>query len=231
MPGETVLKLDGVSLCYKNLSGRKVTALDDVSFSLNRGEILGVIGRNGSGKSTLLRLLAGIYQQDKGVIEKYSNSASLLSLKLGFIPHLSGRENAILSSMLHGFSRSKAINNLPEVVRFGELEEYIDNPLKTYSSGMVARLGFSVAYHIDPDILLVDEVLGVGDMEFRERSRTAILKKMHAGKTVVLVSHQLNTIKKLCQRVVWLERGKVKLIGEPDEVLRCYRRSKKPVRN
>ena len=197
-------------------------ALKDVSFEVQQGEVLGIIGRNGAGKSTLLRLLADITQPDVGLIERANVRASLLTLRVGFLPHLSGRENAILGGMVLGLHRKEAKERLPRILEFADLGEFIEQPLRTYSSGMKARLGFSVAFAVDPDILLVDEVLGVGDVEFKARSTEMMREKIKSDKTVVLVSHSTSLIKDLCDRVVWIEGGVSRAEGPTEEVMKEY---------
>jgi len=221
-----VLSLKEVGVSYKQRAGllkrRQFWALKNISFDLYHGETLGLIGRNGAGKSTLLRLLAGIISPERGRIISDGSQASLLSLQIGFIPYLTGRSNAILSGMLLGLQRNEVEKMMGQIVQFSELEDFIDQPIRTYSSGMKARLGFSVAFHTDPDILLVDEVLGVGDEDFRKKSTTAIRKKIHSNKTVVLVSHAPQIIRQLCDRVVWIEKGVVKMVDEAEKVMSDY---------
>ena len=208
---EAVLTLEDVSLCYRQgiLRRQEHWALRNINLTLHRGENLGVIGHNGSGKSTLLRLLSGIYAPDKGKIDHHGNRASLLSLQVGFLAHLTGRENAILSGMLLGKSREYMINVLPDIVEYTELARSIDKPLRTYSSGMKARLGFAVSYYADAEILLVDEILGVGDTSFREKSAATMRDRIASNNAVVLVSHNPKLIRSLCTRVIWLENGKI----------------------
>ncbi len=221
-----VLSVRSVGVTYRRRTGLlrhdRFEALRNVSFDLHQGESLGVIGGNGAGKSTLLKLLSGIIQPDKGEIVNRGHSAALLSLQLGFDPNLSGRDNAIVSGLLLGFRRKQVEQKLDEIIVFSELGEFIDNPLHTYSSGMRARLGFSVAFHIEPDILLVDEVLGVGDADFQRKSRAVMESKVASDKTIVLVSHSGYTIKKLCNRAVWIEHGETQLEGDPAEVVGAY---------
>ena len=197
-------------------------ALRDVSFDLFHGETLGILGHNGAGKTTLMRLIAGIYQPDRGEVIRTEYRASLLSLQVGFIPHLTGRENAILSGMLLGLKRKELESRMEKIISFSELEEFIDQPVHSYSTGMKARLGFGVAFQADPDILLVDEVLGVGDIDFREKSTLAMKDKIRSNKTVVIVSHSPGVMRELSDRIVWIERGKTIADGPPDEVLERY---------
>ena len=222
MTGEVVLALRQAGVSYKGKGRDDFWALRDVTFDVKRGETLGIVGRNGAGKSTLMRLLCGIYAPDEGHVEHYENSASLLSLRVGMVPHLSGRQNAILSAMFLGVPKKKILEAMDEIIEFTGLEEFIDMPLRTYSSGMKARLGFGVGFYADPDILLIDEVMGVGDFEFRQKSKLAMRQKIASDKTVVMVSHQAAAIRDMCDRVVWLDKGRVQEVGDPDEVLENY---------
>ena len=226
---EALLTLDQAGVSYKKCSlcskSSAYWALNDISFSLYRGETLGVIGRNGAGKSTLLRLLAGINKPDKGTIKNNNCKISLLTLQAGFIPQLTGRENAILSGMLLGISKKVIKSRMHEIMDFSELGEFIDQPISSYSTGMRARLGFSVAIQIDPDVLLIDEVLGVGDAVFRKKSSDVIRQRIRSNKTVVLVSHDQQTISKLCDRAVWIDKGYSKAEGDTKAVLKAYTRT------
>ncbi len=221
-----VIRLKNVGLAYRlqdRFKRKLYWALKDISFDVYQGETLGVIGRNGAGKSTLLRLLAGIVQPDAGTIEMSDLKVSLLAMRLGFIPHLSGRENIILGGMLLGLSRQEIKKKLPEIVDFAELGGFIDQPVHTYSAGMGARLGFAVANHADPDVLLIDETLSAGDARFKEKAAAAMQEKLSSNKTIVLVSHSIGTIKRFCNRVVWIDEGMVRVCGEVDEVIDEYR--------
>lgn len=197
-------------------------ALTDINLDVNRGETLGIIGRNGCGKSTLLKVLAGIMTPDSGTVDTRNNKVSLQTLAAGFDQELSGTDNAIISSMLLGHSHKEARANLDRINEFAELGDNFYEPVKTYSSGMRARLGFAVAITMHADVLMVDEVLGVGDANFRKKAEDAILDKINSEQTVVFVSHSAGQIQRLCDRVVWLERGKIKLIGETRPVLKEY---------
>ncbi len=229
--GSTVIRLDNAGVCYRRGLAtlfRRPTgfwALREITLDVFQGETLGVIGRNGAGKSTLLRLIAGIMRPDVGTISNPGLRAGLLSLQIGFLDHLSGRENAVLSGLLLGMRRREIEEKLDSIIQFADLEEFIDQPIATYSSGMRARLGFSVAFHADPDILLVDEVMGVGDSEFREKSKKVMIEKINSEKTVVLVSHSENLIREICQRVVWIEKGRTVQVGPTEEVLSAYNAS------
>ncbi len=190
---------------------------------LRQGEILGVVGRNGAGKSTLLKLLAGIIDQDRGeVVRKPHMTASLLALQVGFIPELTGRQNAILSCILLGLSRREAKRRIGNIFSYAEIEAAIDKPISSYSSGMRARLGFGVAMESDPEILLVDEVLGVGDAQFRRKSSELLHTRMTSGRSVVVVSHDINTLAQLCDRLMLVEDGCTTMEGSVDDVLNVY---------
>jgi lipopolysaccharide transport system ATP-binding protein len=231
MSGDTIIELKNVGVRYRRKAGfmrsNAFWALHDVSFDLKHGETLGVIGRNGAGKSTLLRLLAGILAPDTGSILRKTDKVSLLALQAGFIPALTGRENAVLSGILLGMSRAEVEARMDEMVRFAELEQFIDEPVRTYSSGMRARLGFTVAFQADPDVLLIDEVLGIGDASFKEKSSAAMHEKIASDKTVVIVTHHPETIMDLCDRVVWVNQGVTVEVGEPLAVVEHYQQSLK----
>lgn len=201
---------------------RPFWVLEDISFDLLHGETLGVIGRNAAGKSTLLRLLAGIIRHDRGTFVNYGYKAALLSLQTGFLPYLTGRQNAILSGLLLGLRRAEVEARMEAIIEFSELGNFIDEPLSTYSSGMRARLGFSVAFQVEPDILLIDEVLGVGDEEFKAKSTRAMRERICSDKTIVLVSHSPGTIRELCDRAVWIEEGVTRAVGDVGEVTDAY---------
>ena len=222
-----ILAAEHISLEYKTrtsfLKSFSHKAIDDVSFSINRGEIFGVLGRNGSGKSSLLQLLAGIFQPDQGrIIVSKDVSRSLLTLGLGFNPMLTGRDNTILSCMLNGFSRKKSQGYLKEIKAFSELGDFFEQPVRTYSAGMWSRLGFSTAILTEVDILLIDEVLSVGDKAFKEKAESALMDKLHGKQTVIFVSHDETQVKKICDRAIWLERGKLKMSGNISEVVSSY---------
>jgi len=200
-----------------------VEALKDVSFTVPEGTVLGIIGPNGAGKSTLLRLIAGIYRPTTGRIVVNGRLSALLNLGLGFHPELTGRENIIIGGLAMGLSRREIMRRLDEIVAFAELEEFIDAPVRTYSSGMYMRLAFSVAVNVDPDILLLDEVLAVGDAHFAEKSRARMEEFKDQGKTILLVTHDLATVESWCHQALWLEGGKVQALGDPKEVVARYR--------
>ena len=203
------------------------SALNDVSFEVKRGEILGIIGRNGAGKSTLLKVISGIYKPSSGKVVTAGRVAPMLELGSGFDMELSGHDNIFLNGAILGFSEEFLKSKYDEIVAFSELGGFIDMPLKTYSSGMLARLAFSVATVIEPEILIVDEILAVGDAAFQEKSRARMLELMSGGTTVLFVSHSLQQIREMCDRVIWLEHGAVKMIGETNAVSRVYETSGK----
>ncbi|TWC34965.1 lipopolysaccharide transport system ATP-binding protein [Pseudomonas sp. SJZ079] len=223
---EVLISVQNVTVSYPVRQGllrwSKYTPLKDISFDLHRGETVGIIGRNGAGKSTLLRMIAGILEPDGGRILNHGARVSLLSLGVGFMPHLSGRQNAMLSGMLLGLHRSEIAKRMDAIIEFSDLGQFFDQPLRTYSSGMRARLGFSVAIQVNPDVLLVDEVLGVGDEEFRAKSTAEMKRLIKSDKTVVLVSHVLPVIRDLCDKVVWIEDGLVSHTGPTRPILRQY---------
>jgi lipopolysaccharide transport system ATP-binding protein len=227
MTGAALITLENVGCRYRSrqkmVRFKTYEALRDVSLTLYRGEALGIIGRNGAGKSTLLKLIAGILRPDSGKIIKHGSPAiALLTMQLGFANELSGRHNAIMGAMLLGYTKAEALARLDRIIAFAELEKWIDEPLKTYSSGMRARLGFAVAMEMSPDVLLVDEVLGVGDVAFRDKSMQAMREKFQADQTIVFVSHAAATVKQLCNRAVWIEDGVTRLEGDAAEVVDAY---------
>ena len=197
-------------------------ALKDVSFDIPKGETWGIIGRNGSGKSTLLKLMAGIYKPDAGKLTVDGKISALIELGAGFHPEFSGRENIYINASILGMYKSQIREKFDEIVAFAELEEFIDNPVRTYSSGMFARLGFSVAIHADPDILLVDEVLAVGDESFSHKCKDKINSFRKEGKTIIVVTHNLADVDILCDNVVWLEKGVIKDSGSPKRITDTY---------
>lgn len=224
-----VLSVESVGFDYALTKANALGVLHDVSFDLHRGETVGVVGRNGSGKSTLLRLLAGVFQPSAGTITVHSNMrCSLLSLGVGFLNDLSGTDNVTISLMLQGLTRSQIRFALPQIRDFSELGDNFERRVKTYSSGMRSRLTFSTALFADADILLVDEVLAVGDGAFKEKAKKALREKISGQQTVVLVSHSESAIAELCNRAVWMEQGQVVSLGDTAGVLEQYRRSYQP---
>lgn len=224
---EPLIELRNVGVAFnvgRSIAGQRHWALEDVSLSLRRGERLGVIGRNGAGKSTLLRVIAGILAPDRGSVKRGPVSCQLLALALGFVPYLSGRDNAVLSGLMLGLRRREIVARLEAIREFSELGDFFEQPIASYSSGMNMRLAFSVAMQVEPDVLLIDEVLAVGDAEFQQKSGAALRARMGEGHTVVLVSHNEREIARLCDRVLWIEHGRSVLEGPRDEVFEAYHR-------
>jgi len=223
---QPLISLNNVGFTYRTLTGimkvEKFQALKSINLDIKPSETLGVIGANGSGKSTLLKILARIYDPDEGSISFSAKKISLLSLSLGFDPRLSGIDNVILSSMLLGASLKQAQQRVDEVLEFSELEKFAKQPVRTYSSGMSARLGFAVALKMQTDVLLIDEALAVGDARFKLKSERAIIEKMSSSQTVVLVSHSAAQINRLCDRAVWIDNGEIVLEGDTELVARKY---------
>src|SRR5437879_10142244 len=197
-------------------------ALQEVSFHVCEGEVLGLIGRNGAGKTTLLKILSRITRPTTGWAEIHGRVGSLLEVGTGLHPDVTGRENTLLSGAILGMGRAEIARKFDEIVAFAELEKFIDTPVKHYSSGMFVRLAFAVAAHLEPEILLVDEVLAVGDINFQKKCLGKMGDVARAGRTVVLVSHQLNQIRRLCNRVVWIDAGAVRQNGSTHEVVSAY---------
>ncbi|MEZ4820481.1 MAG: ABC transporter ATP-binding protein [Bdellovibrionota bacterium] len=197
-------------------------ALKDVTFEIEEGDVLGIIGNNGAGKSTTLSLISGIISQSKGLVETYGNKSTLLSINAGFSSSLSGRKNIMLLGLSLGIRRQVITASMDEIIAFSELEDFIDEPVETYSSGMKARLGFSTALVLQPDILLIDEVLGVGDRNFKKKSNEAIKEKLRGNSTAVVVSHSERIILALCNKVLWLDKGISMAFGDPDKVVQEY---------
>lgn len=197
-------------------------ALQDVSFAIPKGRMVGLIGANGAGKSTMLRLLGGVGQPDKGSITVQGRIGALLDLGAGFHPDLTGRENIFISGVISGLTRQEVAQRFDSIVAFSELEQFIDSPLRTYSTGMAMRLGFSVAAHIEPEVLLVDEVLAVGDLAFQRKCLDRIAKFREDGCTIVLVSHDMASIEGLCDEVIWLKKGQIEAHGPTEVVIGQY---------
>jgi len=200
-------------------------ALKDISFDVRRGETVGIIGRNGVGKSTLLKLLSGIYMPDTGSIVNHARKTSLLTLQAGFDLNLCGRDNAIISGMLLGYDKERIHAELDNIESYSELGEFFYQPLKTYSTGMRARLGFATATHLSPEVLLVDETLGVGDEKFKKKATATMEAMIQSDRTVILVSHAASVMAKLCNRIVWIENGLIRDQGDPTTVLAAYQQS------
>lgn len=198
------------------------TALDHVSFSVKKGETLGLIGRNGAGKSTTLKVISGILKPTSGSVAVHGNVVPMLELGSGFDFDLTGKENIFLNGAILGYDEDFLKAKYDEIVDFSELGQFIDVPIRNYSSGMLARLAFSVAAIVKPEILIVDEILSVGDAEFQAKSRARMMELMGGGTTVLFVSHSLEQIREMCSRAVWLEQGHVRMIGPVDEVCDAY---------
>jgi ABC-2 type transport system ATP-binding protein len=246
MPGEigeqTAILLDCISVCYRvprerigtfkeyairwlqrKIQMEKFWALHDVSLDIHRGEVMGIIGQNGAGKSTLLKLVARVIRPTSGRVVVRGKVSPLLELGAGFHPELSGRENVYLNGAMLGFSRQEMDEKIGRIVDFSELHEFIDAPIRTYSSGMWARLGFAVATDTRPDILIVDEILSVGDEAFQRKCMDRINSYRDRGTTILLVSHSTLQIQALCQRAAWLNHGHLMAFGEVNEVIAAYR--------
>lgn len=202
-----------------------IVALDGVSFAVGAGEAFGVIGGNGSGKSTLLKVVAGILKPTSGRVEALGRVAALIELGAGFHPEISGRENVYINGAVLGLSRKQIDRRFDDIVEFSGLGDFIEEPVKNYSSGMYVRLGFAVAVHTDPDVLLVDEVLAVGDEAFAHRCIRRIEELLAAGRTLLFVSHALDLVEDLCDRVLWLDEGRARLLGSPRRVVDAYRQA------
>src|SRR6478735_6108363 len=202
----------------------ELRALDGVSFEIRQGEFFGIVGRNGSGKSTLLKLLASIYRAEAGTIRIAGRLAPFIELGVGFNPELSARENVVLNGVMMGLSPQEARSRLDAVVAFAELDEFVDLKLKNYSSGMLVRLAFSLLLEVDADVLLIDEVLAVGDAAFQQKCADAFREMKAAGKTIVLVTHAMATVEEYCHRAMLISDGRIAHLGAPDEVGRRYLR-------
>lgn len=227
----TLISLKKVGFTYRTLTGlmkvENFQALKAIDLDVYPGETLGVIGTNGSGKSTLLKILARIYQADEGEAIFNAQKISLLSLSLGFDPRISGKNNAILSAMLLGASQKEARAQVDDVLDFAELKEHANHPVRTYSSGMRSRLGFSVALRMQTDVLLIDEALAVGDANFKAKSERAIVNKVKSAQTVVLVSHSAGQINRLCDRAIWINKGEIVMEGKTKPVTSAYSKATK----
>lgn len=238
---DTVIQLEHIAVRYrvpherittlKEFAIRTVTrgvvfsdfwALDGIDLDICRGEVVGVIGKNGAGKSTLLKLAARVLQPTRGRIWVKGRVAPLLDISAGFHPELSGRDNVFLNGTLLGLTRKEIAAKFDRIVDFAGLWDFIDAPLRMYSSGMTARLGFSIATDVEPDVLLIDEILAVGDEQFQRKCLERIRSFRNRGTTILLVSHDMNTVRQLCDRVYWLDCGKIKLSGSPEQVIGRY---------
>lgn len=238
---DVIIKAENVSMCFnmtheriynlkeylikfvkKQLMFNEFWALTDVSFDIKKGEVFGIVGFNGAGKSTMLKVLAGVLKPTKGSISIGGSIAPLIELGAGFDVELTARENIYLNGAILGFSRKEMESKFDEIVEFSELAEFIDVQVKNYSSGMYARLGFAIATAVDPDILIVDEILSVGDMFFQKKCEDKIRTMMEKGVTIVLVSHSIAQVQEMCTRALWLERGKLRMLGDAAEVCNAY---------
>lgn len=211
-----------IKLVKHELMFKQFTALQDISFSVNKGEVVGLVGLNGSGKSTLLKIIAGVMKPTSGKVSVKGSIAPLIEVGAGFNPNLSGRENIFLNGYLLGFTKKYINEHLEQIIDFSELGEFIDVPLKNYSSGMKARLGFSIATTVDPQVLIVDEVLAVGDYKFQEKCHQRISELMSGDTTVLFVSHSIEQVKRICTRCIWLEKGHMIMDGPSADVCEKY---------
>lgn len=214
---EYFIKLTKRQLVYEDF-----IALDKINVDIKKGEVFGIVGYNGSGKSTLLKTISGILKPTSGTVKVHGSIAPLIELGAGFDLNLTARENIFLNGSVLGFSSKMISDKFDEIVEFSELREFLDVPMKNYSSGMVARIGFAVATMVKPDILIVDEILAVGDYLFQQKCEKRISDLMSGGTTVLIVSHALEQIRRMCNRVMWLEKGQVKMIGETQAVCDAY---------
>ena len=236
-----MIKADNISVCYKmphdriqsikeymvalvkkKLKYEQFRALNGVSFEINKGEVIGIVGSNGAGKSTLLKVISGILRPTEGSVSLGGNVVPMLELGSGFDFDLSGRENIFLNGAILGYSESFLKEKYDDIVAFSELGEFINIPVRNYSSGMIMRLAFSIASQVVPDILIVDEILAVGDAAFQEKSYARMVELMGHGTTVLLVSHNIDQIRRLCDRVIWLDHGQVKAVGKTQEICDAY---------
>lgn len=238
MSSEYAIEVDNLKIqyrCLNKVSIRKslfrlkkskveiFEAVKGISFKVKKGQILGIVGKNGSGKSTLLRALAGIFSPDEGIIDIHDHTISLLSIGVGFQKKLTGRENIYLSGLLLGFSEEFINSKMAEIIKFSELGDFIDRPVRTYSSGMYSKLSFSITAILETDIMLIDEVLSVGDAKFKKKSYKKMKQLIQKDdRTVIIVSHSSETLKSLCDSILWLHDGKIKMQGSVEEVLPAY---------
>jgi lipopolysaccharide transport system ATP-binding protein len=214
--------LKGLLLSFLPRRVERITALQQVNFTIHKGETVGIIGQNGSGKSTLLGLIARVYRPTSGVLEVNGRVAPLLELGAGFHPDLTGLENIYFNGVILGLTRKQIAERLEAIVQFAELEGYIDAPIRTYSSGMLMRLGFAVAAHVDADILLVDEVLAVGDARFQQKCYDKIRQFQREGRTILFVSHDMEAITQVAARALWLDKGVLRADGDAHAVVQAY---------
>lgn len=206
----------------QTIKKQEFEALRDISFDVYRGENFGIIGRNGAGKSTTLGLIAGVLRPNSGRVTVRGRISPLLSLGAGFQRELTGRENIVLNGVLMGLTRREVMRKMDEIIDFSELGDFVDRPIRVYSSGMLARLGFSVVAHLDPEILLIDEVLGVGDIKFQKKCQQKMMSFKESNVTIVLVTHSIGSIVSLCDRAMWIDDHRVKMIGDPTDIAESY---------
>jgi ABC-type polysaccharide/polyol phosphate transport system ATPase subunit len=206
---------------------QKFWALSDINLAVDHGDVVGIVGRNGSGKTTLLRALAGILGPDRGRVIVRGKVGCLLSFGVGFKPDLTGRENIFINGSILGFAQREIQARLQDIIEFSELGEFIDAPVRAYSTGMKGRLGFSIAVHINPDVLLLDEVLTVGDAGFRAKAGSILDRFRNEGKTVIIATHSMDLVRTKCTRAIWLDAGRLRLQGTPDDVTKAYLASTK----
>ncbi|MAX12990.1 MAG: teichoic acid ABC transporter ATP-binding protein [Candidatus Marinimicrobia bacterium] len=218
----SIIKRKILQLLRKKTIAPHYRGLDGINLTINRGEIIGVIGRNGSSKSTLLKVMAGIFTPDEGTVLIDGDISLLSGVGQGMNKHLTGRENIHLYGSILGHSKETMDSLTDQIIEFSELHDFIDEPLRTYSSGMRARLGISVATAVKPDLLLIDEVLGVGDPGFKKKSQEKIRKMMDDSNTVIIVSHSFGLLKEICDRMIMMEKGRIKILGTPEEVISKY---------
>ena len=211
-----------LSRSIKSKENSNFWALKGVTFEVKQGECLGIIGRNGAGKSTLLSLILGTIYPTKGNIKISQKITPLLELGAGFHPDLTGRENIFINGVLLGLTKDEVVERMEEIIAFSEIGDFIDMPVRTYSSGMYLRIAFSVAIYTAPELFLIDEILSVGDEAFQKKSRDALLNLINGGVTTIFVSHQMSAIKEICHRVIWLDGGLIKAEGEPENVVKEY---------
>lgn len=214
--------LKTMALWWKKREFEHLHVLRGLSLDVPRGQCVAVVGRNGAGKSTLLSLLARVYKPTSGSVEVHGRIAPLLELGAGFHPDLTGLENILFNGMILGLTRKQAIERTPDIVAFAELEHHIDAPVRTFSSGMQARLGFSVAVHVDAEVLIVDEVLAVGDYAFEQKCYERIASFRSAGGTILFVSHNMDSVRRVADRCVWLKDGQIEIEGDPETVIEAY---------
>ena len=238
---DPIIELKGVSMQYhlnaekinslkefiikaakRELSYQKFDALKDISFEVHKGETVGIIGHNGAGKSTLLKIISGILKPTAGTVKVTGNVVPMLELGSGFDFELTGKENIYLNGAILGYSEEFLNSKYDDIVEFSELGQFINQPIRNYSSGMLARLAFSIASVVEPEILIVDEILSVGDADFQEKSRNRMMELMSGGTTVLFVSHNLEQIRSMCSKVVWIEHGEVRGIGDSREICDVY---------